>query len=223
MLKIWIGDQFPLEKRLSINVNLLFIQHPLYAQYCSKSLGNYQNCVCIVDNDLQTHVYRGTDDKRVYLILLPENNPQWQLSVMHCWGPGLVVGPCSWKFSLFFHSFLSPSFLFSLSPPFASFLHFFPFHPLSLISFPLPSIFPPLLPSIHSSLPFFLPPFFSLNSLFEHFAQNSEAFNPLFCCPCLYIIKFEWFSLKTSAKCFLLSHKVSVGSWVLSTSSVRPC
>lgn len=161
MLKIWIGDQFPLEKRLSINVNLLFIQHPLYAQYCSKSLGNYQNCVCIVDNDLQTHVYRGTDDKRVYLILLPENNPQWQLSVMHCWGPGLVVGPCSWKFSLFFHSFLSPSFLFSLSPPFASFLHFFPLSP-SLTHF----LSSPLHLSSPSSFYSFLPPFLPSSFLF---------------------------------------------------------
>ena len=160
MLEIWIGDQFPLGKRLSINASLLFIQHPLYAQYCFKSLERHQNCICTVDHDLQNSwSYRSTEDKRVCLISLSENNLQWQLSIDLLLKALICVGSMSFIILFFFlYTFIPPSFL---SPSIYSFLpSLFPllssFFPLLLLSLLLPSF---SFPSFLSSPPFpSLPP-----------------------------------------------------------------
>ena len=168
MLEIWIGDQFPLGKRLSINASLLFIQHPLYAQYCFKSLERHQNCICTVDHDLQNSwSYRSTEDKRVCLISWAENNLQWQLSIDSLLKALICVGSMSFIILFFFlYTFIPPSFL-PLSIPFC--LHYFPFYPpfflfYFFLFFSLPSPF--LLSSPPPLSPLSLPPFFPLSEEF---------------------------------------------------------
>lgn len=164
MLEIWIGDQFPLGKRLSINANLLFIQHPLYAQYCFKSLERHQNCICTVDHDLQNSwSYRSTEDKRVCLISLSENNLQWQLSIDSLLKALICVGSMSFIILFFFPLYLYSSILsfslylflsaFIISPfilPFSSFTSFSSSPFLLLSFFPLFPPFPCLPPSLLS-------------------------------------------------------------------------
>lgn len=154
-------------------------------------------------------IYRDTEDKKVHLISLSENNLQWQLSIDSL-PRALMCGGSHVLYNSFFLFIPLPIFpLFSLPP------------------FSLSSSFPPpffCLFTVPHSCPFSSSLSFSSSLLSfssSVYVSTSSKIVELLICFFVLLVFTSWASFKN--KCPQLSQNVSVECWVLRASFIRSC